>query len=250
MNEWAEAYHFVRMRVDAGEQAYVVVPAIDSGRASLIDEPDERLDAASVNDLRTLEAKLGADASPLHGVRIASMHGRLARDSREQIMQRFRAGHVDVLLATTVIEVGVDVPNATVMVVEHAERFGLAQLHQLRGRVGRGEKRSACILIGDCSTPDAAARLAAIADTTDGFALAEKDLELRGPGEMFGARQSGAPPLRVADLVRDRDLLNLARSDAAKWLDRSPSLDQPDEALLKRRLLKTHGRWLGLSDIG
>ena len=128
--------------------------------------------------------------------------------------------------------------------------FGLAQLHQLRGRVGRGRKRSVCVLIGEPKTPDGELRLAAIAKTTDGFALAEKDLEIRGPGEVFGQRQAGAPPFKVADLMRDRELLVMARRDAGAWIERSPELRGPGEDLLRKRLLRLHGKWLGLGDVG
>ncbi len=244
-----EVYAYVRERVDAGDQAYIVVPAIDSGKSPFGPRGDDETER-TVNDLRTLQAKLEAPGSPLADKRLAAIHGRLSRASREQVMGRFRAGEIDALIATTVIEVGVDVPNATVIVVEHAERFGLAQLHQLRGRVGRGGKRGICVLIGDTSTPDAAARLSAMAKTSNGFDLAEKDLELRGPGEVFGSRQSGMPPFRVADLMRDRDLLLLARKDAEAWVASSPHLDRPGERLLRTRLLKAHGTWLGLGDVG
>lgn len=238
-----EVYRYVRTRLDAGDQAYIVVPAIDTGMSAGNAAQDGEL-----TDLRSLVARL--EGGELQGKRIAALHGRLARDTREAIMARFRAGAIDCLVATTVIEVGVDVPNATIMVVEHAERFGLAQLHQLRGRVGRGAKRSVCILIGDPVTPDADARLRVMADTTDGFVLAEKDLEIRGPGEVFGLKQAGAPPFRVADLMRDRDLLALARRDAQQWIARSPNLDAPDELALRKRLLRAHGQWLGLADVG
>jgi ATP-dependent DNA helicase RecG len=133
------------------------------------------------------------------------------------------------------------------MVIEHAERFGLAQLHQLRGRVGRGAKASKCVLIAAPTTDDAEARLRAIVESTDGFALAEKDLEIRGPGQLAGAAQAGASALRLADLERDQDLLAMARRDASAWLDASPRLDKPDDILLKRRLLKTHGTTLSLA---
>ncbi len=136
------------------------------------------------------------------------------------------------------------------MVVENAERFGLAQLHQLRGRVGRGSKSSFCYLIADPATPDAFERLRALETLSDGFAIAEKDFELRGPGDLFSTRQSGLPPLRVADLSADRDLLLLARTDAATWIARSPNLDRPPDALLRRRLLKAAGPHLGLADVG
>jgi ATP-dependent DNA helicase RecG len=231
-----EVYAWLRSRIDADDQAYIVVPAIDTGG-------DEGL-----VDLRSLQSRL--EEHELKGVRIAAMHGRLSRDLRETIMAHFRSGDIRTLIATTVIEVGVDVPSATIMVVEHAERFGLAQLHQLRGRVGRGSRKSVCILIGEPATPEAQARLKVMAETSDGFALAEKDLEIRGPGEVFGVRQAGLAPLKVADLMRDRELLSLARRDAAAWIDRSPALDRLEESLLRRRLLKAHGAWLGLGDVG
>jgi ATP-dependent DNA helicase RecG len=235
----ADVYAEIRRRIADGEQAYVVVPAIDSGG-----EPGEG-DAA---DLRTVMTEL--ESTLLPGVRIAALHGRLKPATRDHVMARFRAGAIDVLVATTVIEVGVDVPNATVMIVEDADRFGLAQLHQLRGRVGRGSKPSVCILIADAQTEIGNQRLAVMESTTDGFVLAEKDFELRGPGELFGTRQSGLPPFQVADLTKDLPLLAMARRDASGWIDRSPGLQQPEEALLKSRLLKRYGKDLGLGDVG
>ena len=189
-------------------------------------------------------------AGPLRHHEVAALHGRMKRDEREAVMERFRAGAIAALVATTVIEVGVDVPNATIMVIEHADRFGLAQLHQLRGRVGRGDRQSLCVLVADPVTDDGRARLDAIVGTTDGFAIAEKDLEIRGPGELFGSRQSGLAPFRVAELPRDLELLRLARRDAAAWVGESPTLARPDDALLRRRLLKAHGEALGLGDVG
>jgi ATP-dependent DNA helicase RecG len=165
-------------------------------------------------------------------------------------MSRFRSGETQCLVATVVIEVGVDVSNATMMVIEHAERFGLAQLHQLRGRVGRGLKKSVCALVGEPTTEEGQRRLEAIASTDDGFKIAELDLEIRGPGELFGSRQSGMPPLLVADLLRDGELLNQAREDAAAWIDRSPDLAEETEALLRRKLLLVYGDALGLGDVG
>ncbi len=238
MDKWDEVYAYVRKRLDDGDQAYIVVPAIDTGAEE------------GLNDLRTVQARLESPGGPLDGKRIAALHGRLSPQTREHVMARFRAGLIDALVATTVIEVGVDVPNATVMVVEHADRFGLAQLHQLRGRVGRGPKPSVCVLIGEPTTEEAAARLRVIARTSDGFELAEQDLEIRGPGELFGVRQAGIPPFKVADLMHDRELLGMARRDAAAWIARSPTLEGPGEALLRRRLLKAHGAWLGLADVG
>jgi ATP-dependent DNA helicase RecG len=256
-----DVYAWVRERLDRGDQAYIVAPAIgaDPGERGPALQPgvtpddDEAESSGAAGPLVTTRALLAElERGPLAGKRLALLHGRLGRPTREAIMERFRAGAIDALVATTVIEVGVDVPNATTMIIENADRFGLAQLHQLRGRVGRGEKKSACVLIGPEGelTPDGKARLDAIAATSDGFALAERDMELRGPGELFGTRQSGMPPFKVADLARDLDLLKLARRDAAAWIERSPTLAAPDEALLRRRLAKTHGQWLGLGDVG
>ena len=238
-NVRAEVYEFVRQRISAGEQAFIVVPAIDTGASS---------GDADVRDLRALVSELEQGA--LRGLRLAGLHGRLARATRERIMHRFRAGQLDALVATTVIEVGVDIPNATVMVVEHADRFGLAQLHQLRGRVGRGSAASVCVLIGTPRTEEARRRLAVMEETGDGFVLAERDLEIRGPGELLGTRQSGLPPFKVADLTADRALLDMARRDAAEWVARSPGLGGGDEVLLRRRLLKQYGEALGLTDAG
>ncbi|MEM9662894.1 MAG: ATP-dependent DNA helicase RecG [Planctomycetota bacterium] len=232
----AEVYERVRSAIDAGDQAYIVVPAI---------ETNEDIGLVGVRDI-TRELESG----PLQGARIATVHGRLKRQTREHIMERFRRGLIDVLVATTVIEVGVDVPNATVMVIEQADRFGLAQLHQLRGRVGRGSKSSWCCLVSDPKTPDGAERLRVLTESRDGFRIAERDFEIRGPGEIFGSRQAGIPPFRVADLVRDTELLTLARKDARDWVDRSPTLSDPNENILRRRVLKTHGAWIGLADVG
>jgi ATP-dependent DNA helicase RecG len=166
---------------------------------------------------------------PLSGLHVGLLHGRLDADDKEVIMRRFQRGEIDVLVATTVIEVGVDVPNATVMVVEHAERFGLAQLHQLRGRVGRGAAKSYCILVtGERVSPLGEERLNAMVRTQDGFELAELDLAIRGPGEFFGTRQAGLPDFRVANLLRDRELLELAKKEAARFAN--PGTEKGTEA--------------------
>jgi ATP-dependent DNA helicase RecG len=230
-----EVYAYLRTRIDRGEQAYVVVPVVEESSSGLKDV--------------TQHARHLAEG-PFAGLTIETVHGRLDRDAREAAMERFRTAHAQVLVATTVIEVGVDVPHATLMVVEHADRFGLAQLHQLRGRVGRGTGRSLCVFIGDPVTPDAAERLEAIGGSDDGFEIAERDLRLRGPGEVFGSRQSGLAPFRVADLSRDADLLRLARADAEAWIARDPELGAPESTLLRRKLLATHGASLGLGDVG
>jgi ATP-dependent DNA helicase RecG len=185
----------------------------------------------------------------LEGYRIAGLHGRLNRSTRDHVMGRFRAGLIDVLVATTVIEVGVDVPNATAMVIEDAERFGLAQLHQIRGRVGRGGKAGMCIAVSDAEGEEALARLRAFSSTTDGFELAEKDLELRGPGEMFGAAQSGSGGFTVVSFPRDTELLMMARRDARAMVEASPKLSGEDVALLRKRLFKRYGSELGLIDV-
>ncbi len=183
------------------------------------------------------------------------LHGRMKPPQRERIMNQFRSGEITVLVCTTVIEVGVDIPEATTMVIEHADRFGLAQLHQLRGRVGRGTIPGRCLAITPPDaemTEDGRARIRAFLDTTDGFKIAEYDLTIRGHGEFFGPRQSGLPPFAVADLTNPDhlDLLRMARRDAEEWIDHNPTLSGPQNALLKKRLLKKYGQALGLGDVG
>ncbi|MFM7134489.1 MAG: helicase-related protein, partial [Planctomycetota bacterium] len=231
----ADAYRFVAERLEKGEQAFIVVPAVEESDLGLKDV------AGHLERLAKGE---------LAGKRLAGMHGKMKADERDSIMDRFRAGEIDALVATVVIEVGVDVPNATVMVIEHADRFGLAQLHQLRGRVGRGPKGGVCILVAEPVTDDGRARLEAVRSTDDGFRISELDLAIRGTGELFGARQSGLPPFRVADLARDLPLLERARRDANEWVARSPLLASPDETLLRRKVLATYGEALGLGDVG
>jgi len=239
-----EVYDDIAARIAEGEQAYIVVPAIDPSEGAQVGVGP----TGPARDLRTVMREV--QEKWLAGKRIAALHGQLSRDTREQVMERFRLKQIDVLVATTVIEVGVDVPNATVMVVEQADRFGLAQLHQLRGRVGRGAKDSACYLLADPTTPEAQQRLTVMETVNDGFILAEKDLEIRGPGEVFGSRQSGLPPFKVADLMRDRELLAMAKRDAAAWIAQSPFLGREHEKTLLRRLVKAYGEQLGLGDVG
>jgi ATP-dependent DNA helicase RecG len=175
---------------------------------------------------------------PLAGLRVGLLHGRLDAEEKEIVMRRFQRGEIDVLVATTVVEVGVDVPNASVMVVEHAERFGLAQLHQLRGRVGRGAAKSYCILVtGSRVSPLGEERLNAMVRTQDGFELAELDLSLRGPGEFFGTRQAGLPDFRVANLLRDRQLLELAKLEAARFAEAGKS-DQAEATEAERKIIR------------
>jgi ATP-dependent DNA helicase RecG len=189
----------------AGRQSYVVYPLV---------EESEKLE-----DVRAATQMAEEWRAALGDARVGLLHGRLKGAEKEQVMGAFSRGETDVLVATTVVEVGVDVPNATVMVIEHAERFGLAQLHQLRGRVGRGEGASTCILVSHGRlSQEARARIDALVKTDDGFVLAETDLQLRGPGDLFGTRQSGLPEFRAADLRRDRDLLERAREVALSLL--------------------------------
>jgi ATP-dependent DNA helicase RecG len=257
-----EVWEFVRREVAKKRQAYIVYPVIEGtkddqpeldfpheDREAGIEEPAKtfrktapKFKGAELFTKAALEANPGAksglksavemyeklSAGPLQGLRVGLLHGRLDADEKEIIMRRFQRGEIDVLVATTVIEVGVDVPNATVMVVEHAERFGLAQLHQLRGRVGRGAARSYCILMtGQRISPLGEERLSAMVRTQDGFELADLDLTLRGPGEFFGTRQAGLPDFRVANLVRDRQLLELAKIEAARFVN-PPGASEPD----------------------
>jgi len=235
-----DVYDYLAQRVADGGQAYVVVPAIDeSGHESRAQLKNVRAHAAALRD-------------KLRGFKVAAIHGQLKRQTRESIMHRFRKGLIHVLVATTVIEVGVDVPGATMMIVEHAERYGLAQLHQLRGRIGRGRggPRSVCVFIADPSKPEAQQRMDAIGSTGDGFRIAERDLEIRGMGDLFGTRQHGMPPLRVARIVEDMDLLQMARRDAEAMIDKDPGLTAPTNRTLRNILLREYGEAIALIDVG
>ena len=227
-----KVYSFFRERIDNGEQGYVVVP--------LVEDTDSGLKAV-MSHAKSLENEY------FHGKRVAFVHGRMKSEDREKTMNAFREGNVDVLVATTVIEVGIDIANATIIVIEHADRFGLAQLHQLRGRVGRGSLPGVCALIASPTTSDAIERLKVIVETTDGFRIAEKDLEIRGPGELFGAKQSGIPPFKAARLPRDLKLLSLARRNAVDFVQLDPTLANAE--LLRKRLLRKYGESLGLGDV-
>jgi ATP-dependent DNA helicase RecG len=201
-----EIYQLIREQLDTGRQAYVIYPLV---------EESEKIDLKSATEMAD---HLQAEVFPAY--RVALLHGRMKSDAKERVMQAFVAGRIHILVATTVVEVGVDVPNASIMIVEHAERFGLSQLHQLRGRVGRGAWESHCILLYQSPwTDDARERLSTMATTTDGFAIAERDLELRGPGDFFGTRQSGLPKLRTGDLVRDREIMEEAHHEARRLVD-------------------------------
>jgi ATP-dependent DNA helicase RecG len=240
----AETIDFIRMRLKEGRQAYFVYPRIEGEEAPPEAPPDgelfprgRRRRGAGDSGLRsaTEMAKRLADG-PLAGFRVGLVHGAMPAEAKESVMAAFRAGAIDALVSTLVVEVGVDVPNATVMVIEHAERFGLAQLHQLRGRVGRGSEESACYLFGRPETPEARRRIEVMTETTDGFRIAEEDLRLRGPGEFFGTAQSGLPALRVADLVRDLKALHEARRAAFAIVEQDPRLAAPANAGLRRAI--------------
>ncbi len=213
-------YEFVRRKVAAGEQAYVVFP--------LVEESEKTDLKAAVESYEAMQSTF------FKAFRLGLLHGRMSTDEKDAVMTAFKAGEIQILVSTTVIEVGVDVPNASIMVIEHAERFGLTQLHQLRGRVGRGSRQSYCILIAYGNlTPEAQARLEVMVETTDGFKIAERDLQLRGPGEYFGTQQSGMPDFMIADLVGDQHLLNMARQDAFALAERLPDPETPDDLFAK-----------------
>ena len=214
----------VRREAEAGRQAYIIYPVIEESKLELkaaIDEY-ERLS-------KTVFPKL----------KVGLLHGRLSSDEKEDVMQRFRRNEIQILVATTVVEVGVDVPNATVMVIEHAERFGLSQLHQLRGRIGRGPQKSHCILVSPARmTEEARARLETMVRTNNGFEIAETDLLIRGPGEFFGTRQSGELGFHVANPLRDRELLELARKEAFSLAE-----DPSQKESLQQMLRLLPGQW-------
>ncbi|MGC2447300.1 MAG: ATP-dependent DNA helicase RecG [Candidatus Sulfotelmatobacter sp.] len=233
-----KVWEFLRKQVEAGHQAYVVYPVIAENEESEL--------KAAIKMYRELSGKVFAD------LKVGLLHGRLDADLKDQVMRLFQKGELQILVATTVIEVGVDVPNATIMVIEHAERFGLAQLHQLRGRIGRGAAKSYCVLMtGGKVTEDGQRRLQAMVDTNDGFKIAELDLELRGPGEFFGTRQAGLPSFRVANIMRDAQLLDLAKREAAFVLA-GPNSEVSSEEI-SRALVQMRARWqhtYGLVEVG
>jgi RecG-like helicase len=247
-----EVWEFVRKQAAAGHQTYVVYPVIEGSA----DEPHEftpdsvKIKGTGLKAATEMYEELRKKT--LSGLRVGLLHGRLNSDEKDLVMRRFQRGEIDVLVATTVIEVGVDVPNATVMVIEHAERFGLSQMHQLRGRIGRGSAKSYCVLMtGGKISPEGQRRLEAMTRTQDGFAIAELDLELRGPGEFFGTKQSGASAFRVANLIRDRKLLELARVEAQRIVSTEDKQITPAERTTVMSHLKTHWqRRYGLVEVG
>jgi ATP-dependent DNA helicase RecG len=234
-----QVWEFVRKQVEAGRQAYVVYPVIDEGAM----EGELKAAIKMYEQLRKHELK---------GLRVGLLHGRMSADEKDGTMASFQRGTIDVLVATTVIEVGVDVPNASIMVVEHAERFGLSQLHQLRGRIGRGTAQSYCVLMtGGKVSLEAEARLDAMVRTQNGFEIAELDLQQRGPGEFFGTKQAGMPNFRVANLLRDRDILELARSEARLVVEGPNEQISKEEIARAVQHLRSHwNRRYGLVEVG
>src|SRR5204863_7323611 len=222
-----EVLAFLRTQLEAGRQLYLIYPLIDES---------EKLDA------KAAAAEYELWKKRLHPFRCDLLHGRIPASEKQQIMARFRTGETNALISTTVLEVGVDVPNASVMLIENAERFGLAQLHQLRGRIGRGEHKSYCILLTSAQAKEASAKLAVLERTSDGFEVAEADWELRGPGDLLGTAQSGLPALKIGNLRADANLMRRARAAAVSTLERDPLLELPENQRFRRLIVEQEGR--------
>lgn len=234
--ERSKWWEFFRKKLREGRQGFVVVPLVEEStqwQAANLNETFERLSHGELADFR-----------------LGLLHGRLSSAEKESAMADFRSGKIQVLISTSVVEVGIDVPNATVMTIDGAERFGLAQLHQLRGRISRGSHPGYCCLLAETQTEDALQRLKALVKSTDGFELSEIDFQLRGPGELVGTRQHGLPPLRIADLLRDGAAVELARHDAQQMVAADPGMSRPENARLRRMVLARYGQALELGDVG
>ncbi len=229
-------FEAVRKGLTAGRQAYLVCPLV------------EESETLAVRSAVQTHAEL--QAGPFRDFRLGLLHGRQDEAEKAKVMEEFRTRQLDMLVCTSVVEVGVDVPNATLMVVEHAERFGLSQLHQLRGRVARGPEAGQCWLFAAPANAEGEERLRVFVRTSDGFALAEADVKLRGVGEFFGARQHGVGELRVGNLVGDADVLSLARRDAFSLVADDAGLQQPENALLRAEVLRRYGETLDLAAVG
>jgi ATP-dependent DNA helicase RecG len=232
----AKLYEFIREKVTKGEQCYIVYPLV---------EESEKVDLKAATEMYE---HLKGDVFKDKGVGL--LHGRMKTEEKETVMQAFRKKEIMILVSTTVIEVGIDMPEATIMVIEHAERFGLSQLHQMRGRVGRGDKKSYCILLSPYKlSEEAEERLKTIESTRDGFKIAEKDLELRGPGEFFGTRQHGLPDLRFSNLVVDQPILQRARKRAFALIDNDPQLLKPENKCVRDCYLEKYKEMDKLGDV-
>ena len=229
-------WEFFCRKLREGRQGFVIAPLV---------EESEQTEAASVQAVYEDLAN-----GPLEAFRLGLIHGRMSPEEKDRIMEAFRRGETQVLVSTSVVEVGVDVPNATLMTIEGGERFGLAQLHQLRGRISRGRFAGFCSVFADPQSEEASQRLQAFISTTDGFQLAETDFQLRGPGELFGTRQHGLPPFRIADLQRDAEVVAEARRDAQSLIEADPELVHPEHALLRRMMQVRYGKALDLADVG
>ena len=223
------SYEFMRKKVKEGRQIFVVCPLV---------EESEKVDLkAAMDEAESLQKNVFPE------FKVGLLHGRMKGDEKDKIMKQFREEKIHILVSTTVIEVGIDIPNATVMVIEHAERFGLSQLHQLRGRIGRGSEQSYCFMLANPKSADAKARIKAMVESTDGFHIAEVDLQIRGPGDVCGTRQSGMPEFRVADLIRDEKILRLAREAAFNLLEKDPNLEE--NQVLKHSMAVRYGKIFG-----
>jgi ATP-dependent DNA helicase RecG len=256
-----DVYQWLAKKLKAGDQSYIVVPAIDedppladTGNPTPSADPsdpatqDSGLRTQNLRNAVSLQKEL--QSGPLKEHRVGLIHGRLSRETRQHIMERFRQHLIDALVATTVIEVGVDVPNSAIMIIEHADRFGLSQLHQLRGRVGRGTKQSYCILLADQQTDDAIARVQAMVKHSSGFKIAEEDLKLRGMGQLIGTAQSGRTDIHFADLLFDPHLLPLSRRDAFQTIAADPRLLDPSHNALRTQILTRFADTITLADVG
>ncbi len=221
-------YNYIKKFIAEGRQAYIVCPLVDENEALGIKSASEYYKELSENQFK--------------GYTVGLLHGKMKPKDKENVMRRFAAGEIQLLISTTVIEVGIDVPNAALMVIENAERFGLSQLHQLRGRIGRGEYSSACILISDVKSGDTKRRLDVIKNNTDGFKIADEDLKLRGPGDFLGSRQHGLPDMKIADIFADRETLHLAGKEAEELIKRDPALHDPENAGLRDEIAALFSR--------
>jgi len=230
-----KVYDYIRQQVQKGEQAYIVYP--------LIDESAKMDLQAAIKGYEYLRTKVFSD------FRLGLLHGSMKTAEKEAVMQAFSAGTVDILVSTTVIEVGVDNPNATIMVIENAERFGLTQLHQLRGRVGRGTKNGVCVMVERKRTETSHERLKIINGTTDGFEISERDLKLRGPGEFYGTRQHGFPKMKMADLLVDKELLKIARSEAFMFIKNDPHLRKSENRPIRDHLIKDYSEFMNFINV-
>ncbi|MCK4715741.1 MAG: DNA helicase RecG, partial [Candidatus Marinimicrobia bacterium] len=228
-------YEYIRKQVRKGDQAYIVYPLI---------EESAKMDLqAAIQGYDYLRKKVFPE------LRLALLHGSMKTIEKDRVMLEFSAGTVDILVSTTVIEVGVDNPNATVMVIENAERFGLTQIHQLRGRIGRGSKNGVCAMVERKRTETSHKRLKIINGTTDGFEISEQDLKLRGPGEFYGTRQHGFPKMKIADLLVDRELLKIARSEAFMLIKSDPQLHKSEYCAVREHLITNYSEYMNFIDV-